>query len=352
VKTIHKQKRYILILAIGIVLGVVLSNYRIIVIYGKVAIKNIVTSKQWLNDFVLVEIPSSYDGQAQKAYFYSTTQNNKMPLIVSLHPWSADYSYIENTSSLAQLVKSEDWNYVYPDFRGKNNTPQSCLSDAVIQDIDDAIAYAIMNANVDTSKIVVIGSSGGAFAALGVYLKSVHAIKYCMAWCPISDLEAWYYQSKYMGTNYWKDIAAVTDSDSVFNSDEAKNRSPLYMLPSPPPPPPTQINDKSCLEIYTGINDGYTGSVPILHSILFYNKMTEYLGHHDGIISDSSIITLLSRTIKYDMDEYISDRKILYKKSYADIGLFIFDGTHEILPEYAFDRIKEICFSNSHQESN
>jgi pimeloyl-ACP methyl ester carboxylesterase len=338
-KTILKQKQYIFILAIGILLGVAFSNYRIIVVYGKAVIKNIVTSKQWLNDFALVEIPSSYDGQAQKAYFYSTTQNNKTPLIVSLHPWSSDYSYIENTSSLAQLVKNENWNYIYPDFRGKNNTPQSCLSDAVIQDIDDAIAYAIMNANVDTTKIVVVGLSGGAFATLGIYLKSAHILKYCMAWCPISDLEAWYYQSKYTGTNYWKDIAAVTGSDSILNSDEARSRSPLYISPSP-------VNNKSCLEIYTGINDGYTGSVPILHSILFYNKMAEYLGHKDDVVSDSNTIMLLSRTIRHDINEYISDRKILYKKSYTDIGLFIFDGTHEIIPEYAFNRIKEVCFSN------
>jgi hypothetical protein len=340
-KTIHKQKRYILILVIGILIGFALSNYRIIVSHGKTAIRNMVPSKQWLDDFALVEIPSSYDGQQQKVYFYSTTQNNKMPLIVSLHPWSSDYSYIETTSSLAQLVKNEDWNYIYPDFRGKNNTPQSCLSEAVIQDIDDAIAYAIMNANVDTTKIVVVGHSGGAFATLGVYLKSSHIIKYCMAWCPISDLEVWYYQSKYMGTKYWNDIAEVTGSGNVLNGGEARSRSPLYY---PPPSPP--INDQSCLEIYTGINDGYTGSVPILHSISFYNKMAEYLGHQDGVISDSNIIMLLSRTIKYDTNEYISDRKILYKKSYADIGLFIFDGTHEILPEYALYRIKEVCLSN------
>jgi hypothetical protein len=262
-----------------------------------------------------------------------------MPLVVSLHPWSSDYSFIENESSLAQLVRNENWNYLYPDFRGEGgwNTPESCLSDEVIQDIDDAIAYAINNANVDISNIIVVGLSGGALTTLGVYLKSMYPLKYCMAWCPISDLEMWYYQSKYVGTQYWKDLLTITNSDNDFNSEEAVLRSPLHM----PIDSERIINNRSSLEIYTGINDGYTGSVSILHSILFFNKMAGYLNHE--IISDDEIIMLLSRTVRIDIDEYISGRKMLYEKNYHDIGLFIFDGTHEILSDYAFDRIKMKC---------
>jgi esterase/lipase len=335
IKSINIKKIFLPLL-IGLIFGILISNCGKIFFYSKDIIKNIFFSKQVTEHFSLVEIPSTYDKQKQKIYFYATTANNKMPLIVSLHPWSSNYSFIENESSLAELVRNENWNYLYPDFRGKNDTPESCLSDMVIQDIDDAIAYAIENANVDTSNITVVGLSGGGLATLGVYLKSNYQLKYCMAWCPISDLEKFYYQSKHMGMRYWEDLLTVTNSEDIFNSDEVVLRSPLYMAFDSK----KIINNRSSLEIYAGINDGYTGSVPISHSILFYNRIAEYLKHYDGVVSDSEIIMLLSRTVKGDSDEYISGRKILYKKSYPDIGLFIFDGTHEILPDYAFDRIK------------
>jgi hypothetical protein len=97
------------------------------------------------------------------------------------------------------------------------------------------------------------------------------------------------------------------------------------------------------LEIYTGINDGYTGTVSILHSILFYNKMAQYFNLEDDIVSDKEIITLLSRSVKDEGAGYIGNRKLLYTKDNPQIGLFIFDGTHEMLGIYAFSRIKGIC---------
>jgi hypothetical protein len=68
--------------------------------------------------------------------------------------------------------------------------------------------------------------------------------------------------------------------------------------------------------------------------------MAEYFNLENGIVSDKEIITLLSRSVKNDGVEYIGDRKLLYKKDYPRIGLFIFDGTHEWLVMYAFSRIK------------
>jgi hypothetical protein len=269
----------------------------------------------------------------QSAYFYASKKSGNIPLIVSLHTWSGDYNQYD---PLAELVKKEDWNYIHPDFRGANDSPDACMSEAVIQDIDDVIKYAIENGNVDQNNIVVVGLSGGGMATLGIFLNSSYNLKYCMAWAPISDLEAWYYQSQYAGSEYWEDILKSTNSSSGLNNEDAHRRSPLYLIPSK--------NNLGSLEIYAGIHDGYTGSVSILHSILFYNKMAEYYGLHTGIISDKEIIMLLSRTLQADNTiEYLDKRRLIYKKSYRPIGLFIFDGTHEMLSNYAFNRIKTIC---------
>jgi hypothetical protein len=111
-----------------------------------------------------------------------------------------------------------------------------------------------------------------------------------------------------------------------------------------------QSKDYGEIEIYAGINDGYTGTVSIFHSLSFYNKLVidTDLSNGGGIIkpsliSDKDIIMLLSRSVKNIGNKYIEGRQIVYEKSYQNIGLFIFDGTHEMLPDYAFSRIKEIC---------
>jgi pimeloyl-ACP methyl ester carboxylesterase len=286
--------------------------------------------------FSRVEITSSFDGAAQNAYFYAATGSEKAPLVVSLHPWSSDWTYIENPSSLARKAREADWNFIYPDFRGTNDTPQAVLSEAALADIDDAIEWAMSRGNVDESRIVVVGLSGGGMAALGVYARSRHPLRYCMAWCPISDLEAWYYQSQNAGTTFWRDIAAATGSGEALDAGAARARSPYWMIRGG--------DNKELLEIFAGINDGYTGTVSTLHSLLFYNRAAEMLGMPEEVIADREIIRLVSRTVDPAAAiKYIADRKVLYERASPGLGLCIFDGTHEMLFDYAFDRIREVC---------
>jgi pimeloyl-ACP methyl ester carboxylesterase len=221
--------KYLFLILFGIAVGVTFAHSRIIISKIRAAKRNVNTALTWKRGFLLAEIPSAYDGKLQKAYFYGAAA--KAPLIVSLHAWSSDYREYD---TLALPVRNEGWNYIHPDFRGANNTPEAMMSDAAAQDIDDAISYAIENGNVDTERIVVTGHSGGGLAALGTYLRSAYKFRLCMAWCPISDLEAWYYQSRHARTKYWKDIEQAAGSGAEFNSIEARKRSPLAL---PPPPP-------------------------------------------------------------------------------------------------------------------
>lgn len=285
----------------------------------------------WPQEAGVVEIASPLDGVLQKAYFYPTASTSPRPLIVSLHTWSGDYTQRDD---LVRQVIANDWNYIHPDFRGVNNTSKSMGSPYAIDDIEQAIAYAIKNGRVDMQNIHVIGASGGGYATLYTYMNSGHNIHSFSAWVPISDIEAWYYQSAGRKNKYADHILAATSAgNSELNVLEARKRSLMFMKT------PVKLRSESRLTIYAGIHDGYEGSVPVSQSVLFYNKVIRDFGAKKGqLVSDREIIDLLSmRTNPQLPGDKIGNRAIIFKRSYKNISLILFEGNHEMLTDVAID---------------
>ncbi|MEO1011772.1 MAG: prolyl oligopeptidase family serine peptidase [Bacteroidota bacterium] len=279
----------------------------------------------WPEEVKEISIPGS--GEApQKAMFYSPPIKEVRPLIVSLHTWSGDYRQKDTLSWMAMARK---YYYIHPDFQGPNTHSEACGSALVINDIDDAIAYAIDHGNVDTDNIHVIGTSGGGHATLLTYMRSKHAIKSFTAFVPISNLVDWYYESLGRSTKYAKNIAMVTSGrpDSL-NTVEAKKRSPFFMeIP--------KNREQSRLSIFCGIHDGYTGSVPITQSLHFYNKIVRALDSQcpDSIIEQDDIETLLRQRNfgPKDSKETLMERRVIYSRSCGDkVKVAVFEGGHEM----------------------
>lgn len=288
----------------------------------------------WPEQVKIVDIPSPLDGEIQKAYFYKSTSTDPQPLIVSLHTWSGDYT---QQDPLIHQILDLDWNYIHPDFRGVNNTPKACGSKFAIDDIEQAILFAIENKKVDPQNIHVIGASGGGYATLYTYLNSKHNIASFNAWVPISDIEAWYYQSIGRKNKYAGDILAATKSkDSVLNVQEARLRSPLFM--------DTPVNERAevNLRIYAGVHDGYTGSVPIIQSLEFYNKtITDFGAAKDDLITENEMLALVTmRDFPVKTEKTIGSRRIIFQRSYKNISLTIFEGTHEMLTDVAINLLQ------------
>jgi len=236
------------------------------------------------------------------------------------------------------LCRTKDLNYIHPDFRGVNRTPEACCSELAINDIDDAVSYAIKHANVDTSEIFIIGQSGGGYATLCMFMKSRHPIKKFSAWVPISDLVAWYHESSIRKNGYADDILKCTGSENgVLNNKEARERSPIYWDTPVYKIPFTE------LKIYAGVYDGIQGSVPITHSINFYNKLLSDLKitEKDKYVSVEEKASLLEYSKALGDYGKISDRDVFLQKEYKGIKLTIFKGNHEILSEYAFNELLE-----------
>lgn len=286
----------------------------------------------WEPEFKVIELKSSLDNSLQKAYFYKSKSTEPKPLLVSLHTWSGNYA---QKDELAALSKNKDLNYIHPDFRGVNWTKDACCSDLALGDIDDAIDYAIKNSNVDLSRIYVIGVSGGGYATLATFMKSKHLIRRFSAWVPISDLPAWYAQSKIMGTKYAENIMACTSSKDSLNMDIAIKKSPIYWKT------PIEKLNTSELHIYAGAYDGIQGSVPITQSINFYNKVLNDISHTDSsnYVNDSEKLKLLEYRKALGDFGKIADRRVFLKKKSGNLSLILFEGNHEMLAEFAFNEL-------------
>lgn len=336
---LNKSLVYISVFLFGFIIGALFllsgSNRSLLKKVFRLKKEDIVKNDKviWRDIFQLVEIPSKIDGYCQNAYFFRSTKNNPRPLIVSLHSWNGDYT---QRDTFADISARHNINYIHPDFRGANVRKEACCSNLAISDIDDAISYAIENSNIDTSKIFMIGGSGGGHAALCAFMKSNYQIKKFSVWVPITDLIAWHRESAVIGNNHDKEILECTNSkNGNLNIENAKLRSPIFMKT-----PIEKLADNK-LSIYAGVNDGVIGSVPITHSINMYNKVLSDLMISDSTkyVSIKEKLFLLEHRMPYSSFGFIGDRKICLFKESGNVSLTIFDGEHETLPTYAFEEL-------------
>lgn len=290
------------------------------------------TSEGWNEDFTIVEIPTKDSHEVQLAYAHLSQSVESKPLVVSLHAWVDDY---RKSDPLSVLIAGENWNYIHPDFQGPNWTKDACLSQKALKDIDAAIDYAIEHGSVDLDNIFILGASGGGYAALGSYLRSKHQVKGFQSWVPISDLTAWYYQSLSRNYVFAEHILKCTSDGEMLDLQAAKERSPLFREIKGSP--------NGTLDIYAGIKDGYSGSVPLSHSILFYNRLVMEYGYPEAIVSEKEIISLLTRGIApSSAKDYIGGRKVLLSKGIPEVSINIFQGGHEMFRDHALFRMQQL----------
>ncbi|SDM45064.1 SGNH/GDSL hydrolase family protein [Kriegella aquimaris] len=294
----------------------------------------------WAAPFERVGITSSKDGAIQNAIFYRSKSKVRKPLIVSLHTWSGDYT---QKDPLAKEILARDWNYIHPDFRGTNNHPQAMGSDLVVPDIADAIQYALKHTDSDPDEVHIIGVSGGGYATLLAYMGLDYPVKSFSAWAPISDIEAWYWESIGRKQKYAQDILQAISKDGVFDKAEALRRSPITHKY------PIAKRKKAKLYIYEGVHDGYEGSVPITHSINMYNRLVGELKYQisevaeirpkavsdSDLVTESEIINLVTKRLNplADKKQSLYGRDIHLFRTYQNIQLTIFEGGHEQLPQ-------------------
>jgi pimeloyl-ACP methyl ester carboxylesterase len=154
-----------------------------------------------------VRIRSSADGKRQRALWYDSGASERRPLLVVLHSWSANYR--QNLSiPFARFAVDNDWVFIAPDFRGPNLRPEATASDAAVQDVVDAVAFARDRAAVDDERVYLVGYSGGAMKALVMAGRHPELWAGVVAWGAVYDIADWYHHDHGKDRHYWNEITA------------------------------------------------------------------------------------------------------------------------------------------------
>lgn len=293
----------------------------------------------WGKDYQEVNIPSSLDGTIQKAIVHRSSRKHQ-PLVVSFHTWSGDYT--QKDPFIAPEAVKHDWNFIHPDFRGSNNRYEAMGSSFVLQDIEDAVRYAVKELDADPAEVHVVGVSGGGYATLLAYMNLNIKVKSFSAWVPVSDIESWYYETQGAGRKYAQHIMKAIPKGESIDVDEARLRSPLWQAF------PISRRRNSALHIYAGVHDGYTGSVPITHSLLMYNRLVGELKYgtpnlgvilkkaesDKDLICQTEMLELVTKQQNPHTDKSLKllGRQIHLERHYANISITVFEGGHEQLP--------------------
>jgi len=278
-----------------------------------------------------VLITSSADGSQQPSYVILPagfdSADGPVPLIVSLHQWSGD---LENRNRPLEILAEErGWIYLFPNFRGPNNNPAACGSELAQQDILDAVDWVKENYSVDSKRVYLTGNSGGGHMTMLMVGRHPKIWAAASAFVGISDLAAWH--QKHVHRRYGMMLEAAcggAPGSSPAVDEQYRKRSPLTYLHRAAEVP---------LEVAAGVHDGYTGSVPIRHSLEAFNTIAE--AAKETLITDAEIEQISRKNGRLDnplasdqVDDETFGRAIYLRRTAGPARVTIFEGGHEGIP--------------------
>ncbi|TPE45023.1 dipeptidyl aminopeptidase [Pontibacter mangrovi] len=292
---------------------------------GKVGDESLDDWKKHLKGIEVVQIKSTLDSKTEPALFYESKSSRKKPLLVLLHSWSSGYLQVPSIP-FALWAEKYDWAFIQPNYRGVFETPEAMASDVAIQDIMDAVDYAMQHANVDSSRVYLVGSSGGAMTALVTASRHPDIWAGVAAWVPVFDIPEWFqFNLNYPHRHYNSQITAALGGEPLEGTPaekEGKRRSPS-----------TQLQQAKEVPIFLahGINDLL---VPPSHSIRAFNILanpadTISQEQMDYIVKEQAIPESLQGEAS---DPYFGpgDPEVVFSRKSDNVRLVLYVGVHDM----------------------
>ncbi|GEM_PF-4847194 len=179
-----------------------------------------------------LRIVSTADGAEQPTWWLPPSGDRDQPLLVVLHSWSSSYTQHAGIP-FAMWAQENGWAVVAPEFRGVNDNALAVGSDLAVQDVADAIDYATAQEGVDTTRVYVVGYSGGGMMGLLTAGRHPDKVTAVSVWGPPVDLVEFYRFARSRGLGYSSDIWRACGGDprnAGAVQDECLKRSPVTYL--------------------------------------------------------------------------------------------------------------------------
>lgn len=281
----------------------------------------------WPAEVSLIQVTSSLDHTPQPSLTWSPTDDETRPLLVGLHTWSGDYTQATNGATYARWCMERGWHFVFPNFRGANQTPAALGSDLAVQDIVDAVEHLKKTKHINASRIYLIGVSGGGHMAMLMAGRHPEIWAGVSAWCGIGDVAAWHAEHLKDGKpdRYAQNIEAALGgppSGSKERLADAQKRSPHTWLAAAGGVP---------LDICHGIHDGRNGSVEFRHSLLAYNLAASVKLDPAGIAAYYDTQQRPAGWPEPEADALYGSKPVRFRATSGNTRVTIFEGGHEIL---------------------
>lgn len=274
-----------------------------------------------------IDLVSTADGASQPVFWLPPSADHDQPVLVILHSWSSRYTQHAGIP-YAQWAQENGWAVIAPEFRGKNDDPHAVGSDLAVQDVADAIDFAVAQDGVDADRVFVVGYSGGGMMALLVAGQHPDKVAAASAWGPPEDLVEFYDFARAKGLGYWADIGTACGGDPRVEGpvqDECLDRSPSNHLDN--------VREQSVpIFIAQGIRDQY---VPRNAAAEVFNALADPLDH-----LSAEDVDLLDRgrvpgeaAAAVTIETYFRDRDPdpVFARSSGAVLLVYFQDDHEMV---------------------
>jgi acetyl esterase/lipase len=269
-----------------------------------------------------VRIGSTADGHQQPALWLAPTAPGPRPLLVALHSWSVGYDQVASIP-YGDWARRNGWAMIHPDFRGVSNNAAATGSELAIQDVIDAVDWAMANADIDPNNVYLIGFSGGGMMSLNVAGSHPDRFAGAVSWVPIYDLVEWYRHS--YNQRYVNQIGASCGGNPL--EDEAARAECLRRSPR------TRLDGvrDAGLPVYIGHGLG-DRLVPPNHAVWAFNHLAQpgdrVSAEEADAIAQSSLPNHLRGRLVEPTFFRAGDPAPLFSRRSGDTTVVLFQGGH------------------------
>jgi dipeptidyl aminopeptidase/acylaminoacyl peptidase len=282
--------------------------------------------QEMVPDIEDISITATADDSEQPALWLAPGGEGEKPLLVILHSSSSEYQQHAGIP-YAMFADENGWAVIAPQFRGVNDDPESTGSDLAVQDVVDAIDYAVSQDGVDADRVFAVGYSGGGTMSLLLAGRHPDKVTAVAAWGPPYDLIDFYVESLNAGLGYASDIQAACGGDPTDDGEaeeDCLHRSPATHLD-------VAREEGVPVFIAQGIHDSILSPA---HGAGAFNQ----LAAEDDRFSEEQLETIGQGAIPEDISEPVSaesffgdgDPAPVLARSSGPALLVFFDADHEM----------------------